>query len=217
MRALVLGHSGGIGSAVAKLLRDQGADVIGLSRAEGLDWRVPERAEQVLQSVDGPFDLIICATGQLAPEGARPEKTLGQIDAQQMQEVFAVNSFGSALLLKHLPKLIAKEAESKIAVITARVGSIADNQLGGWYSYRASKAAANQLIRTGAIELQRRFPKAVMIAYHPGTVATDFTKDYQANKLLATQAAQHLLSVMQGMTPENSGLFFDWKGEEVPW
>lgn len=224
MRALILGHSGGIGGALYRSFENSGYRVTGLSRAQGLDWRDMPAAEAALKALEGPFDVIVCATGVLAGQGQDqdvaprgPEKSFKQIDIAQMQDVFAINTYGPALLLKVLPRLIEKERACKIAVLTARVGSIADNHLGGWYSYRASKAAANQLIRTAAIEMSRAYPKAALIAYHPGTVETQFTAGYTADKLSPDQAAAHLSTVLKGVTPEGSGQFLDWKGDTVSW
>lgn len=217
--ALVIGASGGIGSAVAAALVADGVSVTGLSRSrDGLDVTDPNSVVQVMGRLTGPFDLVLVATGQLAPEGAAPEKALSQIDADSMAQMFAVNAIGPALILSQLPRLLPRDRRAVVAVLTARVGSIGDNRLGGWYSYRASKAAANQIVRTAAIEIGRKRKQAVVAALHPGTVETRFTSDYPAHsKVSADTAAQNLLSVLGDLTPDQTGGFYDYAGREVPW
>ncbi|MCA0042594.1 SDR family NAD(P)-dependent oxidoreductase [Celeribacter litoreus] len=217
-RALVIGSSGGIGAAVADELTARNFEVTPLSRAEhGFDLRDPAMVEQALGKVEGPFDTVVVATGQLAGAGRPPEKMLKAITAEALSEQFAVNAIGPALILRHLPRLLPKDAPSKALIITARVGSIGDNGLGGWYSYRAAKAAANQLVHTAAIELARSHKQACLLAYHPGTVATRFTENYPREKLSPEAAAEHLLNVMEAHGPEDTGRFYDWKNTEVPW
>lgn len=217
--ALIIGASGGIGAALAARLRERGVAVTGLSRrADGLDVTDPESVAAVLGALDGPFDLIVIATGILAPQGRQPEKALDHVDAAALAELFAVNSIGPALVLRHVPRLLARGGRPVVAVLTARVGSIADNALGGWYGYRASKAAANQIVRTAAIEIARKHGSATVVALHPGTVATPFTEKYPAHKKASpSDAAAHLLAVIDGLTPQDSGGFFDWQGKTVPW
>ena len=174
--------------------------------------------ERVLSAQSGPFDLIFVASGVLAVEGKRPEKSLGEINGSAMADVMAANAIGPALVLKHVPSLVAKSERSVVAVLTARVGSIGDNQLGGWYAYRASKAAANQIVRTASIELRRTRPGAIVIALHPGTVDTPFTANYPAHKKVgAPEAAANMLNVLDGLGPDDTGRFFDYSGQEVPW
>ena len=218
-RALVIGASGGVGAAVSAALAARGAAVTGLSRrTHGLDWTDPAGASRVLASVEGPFDLIFVASGVLAPEGRGPEKSLDAIDAAAMAEVFAVNSIGPALVMQQAPRWLPKEGRSVVAVLTARVGSIGDNGMGGWYSYRASKAAANQIVHTAAIEIGRKRKEAVVVALHPGTVETPFTAGYPGHrKVPAEVAADNLLGVIDGLTAAQSGGFFDYSGEVVPW
>ncbi|MGB0482574.1 MAG: SDR family oxidoreductase, partial [Alphaproteobacteria bacterium] len=171
-----------------------------------------------MAGLSGPFDLVVIATGILAPPGASPEKSLRSIDPATMQDLLLVNAVGPALILSRLPALLPREGRSVVAVLTARVGSIGDNHLGGWYSYRASKAAANQITRTAAIELQRKFKECRVVALHPGTVDTAFTAGYpNKDKHDPATAAQNLLRVIDGLGPEDNGGFFDWRGEAVPW
>lgn len=214
MRALVLGATGGIGAALKSQLEVGGYQVTGLSRQDGLDWHHPVQAERVLAALDPGYERVICATGVL---NAAPEKSLKQIDAQALADQFAVNAIGPALLLKYLPRLLPKDGPSKAAILSARVGSISDNRLGGWYGYRAAKAAVNQLVHCAAIELARSHKQACLIAYHPGTVETEFTKSYRAEKLSAEQAARHMITVLNTHGPDHSGKFYDWRGAQVPW
>lgn len=218
-RALIIGASGGIGAALAAALAARGAEVTGLSRrSDGLDVTDPASVDRVLGALDGPFDLIFVASGILAPEGQAPEKSLDAIDAAAMAQTLAVNAIGPALILRHAPRLLPRAGRSVVAVLTARVGSIGDNRMGGWYSYRASKAAANQIVHGAAIEIGRRRKEAVVVALHPGTVATPFTADYSGHsKVAPDESARNLLSVIDGLTPAQSGGFFDWAGQEVPW
>lgn len=219
LRALILGDSGGIGAALATRLQEQGWSVVGLSRSrDGFDLCDPACIETHMMALDGPFDLVVVATGILAAPGRRPEKSLSELDAGSMAEIFAVNATGPALILRHMPRLLDRNRRSVVAVLTARVGSISDNRAGGWYSYRASKAAANQILRTAAIELGRTHPRSCLVALHPGTVETGFSANYQGySKHTASQAADHLMRVVDTLTPDQSGAFFDWAGKPVPW
>ncbi len=211
-KTLIIGASGGIGSAIVNALPD--CDVTTLSRAvDGFDVRDPVLVDQVMSRLVGPFDLILVALGVLGT----PEKSLDAIDAAAMADVFAVNTIGPALILRHVPRLLAKNG--KIGVLSARVGSIGDNRIGGWHSYRASKAALNQIVHGAAIELSRTHKQSVCIALHPGTVATAFTSKYAARHktVLPDVAARNLLKVMAGTRPEQTGQFFDYSGEAIPW
>jgi NAD(P)-dependent dehydrogenase (short-subunit alcohol dehydrogenase family) len=217
--ALIIGASGGIGAALADALAARGADVTRLSRsADGLDITDEASVAAHLGALDGPFDRIIVASGILAPAGGAPEKALSSVSADAMAKVFAANAIGPALVLKHAQRLIPRDRACRIAVLTARVGSIGDNAMGGWYSYRAAKAAANQIVHTAAIEIGRKRREAVVVALHPGTVATPFTAGYPAHKKVeADVAAQNLLRVMDGLSSADTGGFFDWAGKRVPW
>nr|WP_085848712.1 SDR family NAD(P)-dependent oxidoreductase [Pacificibacter marinus] len=220
MRALIIGHTGGIGSAVASALGKRGVDVVGVSRStHGLDLRNPESIEAVFAAVSGQFDLVIVATGQLDGAGRKPEKSLKALTYDAMADQFAVNTIGPALILRQLPRLLPKDRPCTVAVLSARVGSIGDNKMGGWYSYRAAKAATNQVVHSAAIELSRSHKLSCIIAYHPGTVATPFTAQHQGNNKTvgAQDAAHNMLAVLDGMTPSDTGNFFDWRGAPVVW
>jgi len=179
---------------------------------------LPDFLAAALGRLDAPFDTVLVASGILAPPERRPERTLAEIDAAAMARVLAVNAIGPALVLRDVPRLLPRERRSVVGVLTARVGSIGDNRLGGWYSYRAAKAAANQIVHTAAIEIARKRPQAVVAALHPGTVETAFTSAYSGyRKVTPAEAAANLLSVLDGLTPADSGGFFDWAGKPVPW
>ena len=219
-RALVIGASGGIGAALVGALEQRGMQIVGLSRRRnGLDLRSSKTIEQVLRQVEGTFDAILLATGILSPEGQRPEKALGAADADAIADVMQVNAVGPAMILRHVPRLLPRRGRSVLGVLSARVGSIGDNSLGGWHSYRASKAALNQIVRGAAIELGRSHPEAVVAVLHPGTVATLFTEDYAPpyEKLTPDQAAGPLLAVLDQLTPAQTGRFWNHAGREVPW
>ena len=219
-RALVIGATGGIGSALANALAGRGSQVTTLSRSgNGLDLRDPAAIERVMGQVEGPFDLMILATGILAPEGRAPEKALAALDGATMAEVMQVNTIGPALVLRHAPRLLPRTGRSRLGVLSARVGSIGDNCLGGWHSYRASKAALNQIVRGTAIELGRTHREAVVAALHPGTVATPFTTAYTPSygKLHPDEAARRLLTVLDRLSPAQTGRFWDHEGQEVAW
>ncbi|WP_137699747.1 SDR family NAD(P)-dependent oxidoreductase [Marimonas lutisalis] len=217
-RALILGSTGGIGRAICAALEARGVDVTGLSRADGMDFARPESVETALARLEPGFDLIFVASGILTGVAERPEKSLKEVSAEEMAAQFAVNAIGPALVLRHAARLLPRDRRAVFAALSARVGSIGDNRAGGWYSYRASKAALNQVLHTGGIELARTHSHAVCVALHPGTVATRFTADFPAHdKHSPEQAAEHLLAVIDGLAPEDTGQFFDWKGERVAW
>lgn len=217
--ALVIGASGGIGAAMAADLAARGARVTALSRrADGLDITDPDSVAHHLGALDGPFDTVVIATGILAPDGMTPEKALSQITPAQMARTVAVNTLGPALLLAEALRLLPRDAPSRVGVLSARVGSIGDNHIGGWHSYRASKAAVNQIIRGAAIEIGRKRSQACVVALHPGTVETTFTADYPGHsKVTAEEAARNLCDVMAGLTPDRTGRFYAWDGSEIPW
>lgn len=219
-RALIIGASGGIGSAVADALRAQRCEVTGLSRSgDGLDVTVEASVDAALAPISGPFDMIFVASGALEINGNTPEKSIKALSSQAMAEQFALNAIGPALIMRHAARLLPRNNRCVFAVLSARVGSIDDNRMGGWISYRAAKAAANQIVRTGAIELARTHPQAICVCLHPGTVQTAFTKNYLGRypSVSPEEAAQNLMNVISSLKPEHNGMFFDWAGEVVPW
>lgn len=221
-RALVIGASGGIGSAITLALGNVFGmqNVVTRSRwADGLDITDEGSVRKMVADLEGPFDLIFIATGALELDGVGPEKTILAMTPESLRSQFEVNALGPALLIKHLHAFLPRKSRGVLAVLTARVGSIGDNGLGGWISYRTSKAAAHQIIKTSALEIARKRDQSICVALHPGTVQTDLTAKYADNhpSVSAPQAAQNLLSVIDGLTPQDTGQFFDWAGKSVAW
>ena len=212
--ALIIGATGGIGRAVADELAARGVVVTEVSRSvDGLDVTDPTSVEGILGKVAGPFDFVFVAIGALGT----PEKSLAAITEKEMAAVFAVNTIGPALVLRHVPRLLAKGG--KVGILSARVGSIGDNGIGGWHSYRASKAALNQIVHGAAIELTRVNKGSCVVSLHPGTVETTFTEQYAGRHktVPAAQAARNLVDVMDALTPLQTGGFYDYAGKEIPW
>ncbi|MGJ8628043.1 MAG: SDR family NAD(P)-dependent oxidoreductase [Sulfitobacter sp.] len=219
-RTLIIGASGGIGAALAQAASARGEEVISLSRSrDGFDLLDEVSVRAHLTALNGVFDMVILATGALVIEGAQPEKSIRGVSPKAMMDQFALNAVGPALVLAHAADLLPKDRRGVFAVLSARVGSIGDNRLGGWISYRSAKAAVNQIIHTAAIELARSHPKSICVALHPGTVATPFTEKYLGRHpaVAPDEAAENLLEVMDGLKTDDSGGFFDWAGEPVPW
>ena len=219
-RALVVGASGGIGAALAAALAARGAEVAGLSRrADGLDVTDEASVARLLGALEGPFDLVLVATGALVIDGRGPEKTLRALDPAALAAQFALNAAGPALVLKHALRLMPRDRRCVFAALSARVGSIGDNALGGWYSYRAAKAALNQLVHTAAIEIARTHRQAAVVVLHPGTVDTALTAAHAGGHptVPPAVAAANLLAVIDRLSPADSGAFLDWKGEAIPW
>lgn len=195
-------------------------EVVGLSRSkDGLDVTDEASVRTAFAGLEPGFDLVVVATGALIIDGVGPEKTLRAVTAEGLAEQFSVNAIGPALVMKHALRLMPRDRVARLAVLSARVGSIGDNQLGGWYGYRAAKAALNQLVRTTAVEARRTHPLSVLVSLHPGTVETGLAPALRAGhpSVAPEVAAQHLLRVLERLGPEASGGFYDWKGEVVPW
>lgn len=220
VQALVIGASGGIGAAICAALKGRVAEVTRLSRREdGLDITDEASVAAQFGALEGTFDLVIVATGALEIGAHGPEKSLRHLSADALIAQFQLNAVGPALILKHALPLLPRDRRAVFCALSARVGSIGDNRAGGWHSYRAAKAALNQLIHTGAIELSRSHKDAICVALHPGTVATPFTEKYLGRHpaVPPSEAAQNILSVLDGLTPGDSGGFYDWAGKVVPW
>lgn len=214
---LIIGASGGIGRALSDAA---GGEVTGLSRsADGLDLTDEASIEAALSALDGPYARIIVATGALVIDEAEPEKTLRSATPEALMAQYQLNAIGPLMVLKHAQHLLPKNQRSVFAVLSARVGSIGDNRMGGWYSYRAAKAGLNQLIHSAAIELSRSHKQSICVCLHPGTVATPFTAAYAGRHKTTPpeEAAANLLSVLDGLSPTDTGRFFDYSGAEVPW
>ena len=225
--AVVVGATGGIGEAMVEALLKSGAfsRVIGFSRASEpdidlLDEQTVIRAATTVSETGLDLRLVFDATGFLHGCGFKPEKTLSAITPAHMAHSFAINAIGPALLMKHFLPLLARDGKTVFATLSAKVGSIGDNALGGWYSYRASKAALNQFVHSAAIELARKRPEAVCVALHPGTVDTGLSSGFAKSGLKvrsAADAAPLLLGVLDRLGPAQSGGFFDYNGDTLPW
>jgi NAD(P)-dependent dehydrogenase (short-subunit alcohol dehydrogenase family) len=224
--AIVIGASGGIGSALAEVLSDDAAcaRVVCYSRGGARKIDVTDEDTVLAASRDfaeafGEADLIFNATGALVIDDVPPEKTIRRLDPSAMARHFQLNAIGPALLIKHFAPLLSRDRRGLFASLSARVGSIGDNGLGGWYSYRASKAAQNQIIRTASIELARTHPHSVLAVLHPGTVATGLSEPFAADRdrLTPHASAEKLLRVLDGLSAKQSGNFFDYKGETIQW
>lgn len=225
--AVVFGASGGIGHALISRLKGHPgfSRVSGYSRSGtiALDLGVESSIETVAADVGrsgADVRLLIDATGVLEGDGCVAEKTWRQLDPAAMSRAFMVNAIGPALLMKHFLPLLPREGKCAFATLSARVGSIGDNRLGGWYSYRASKAALNQIMRTAAIELRRTRPDAICVALHPGTVDTRLSKHFAKSGLEVQspdEAAKRILTVLDALNPMASGGFLDQRGRPIAW
>lgn len=227
--AVVIGASGGIGKSVCGLLDDsaQVASVLALSRSNPAS-HIDLTDEASIAAAAGRaaqlpnLRLVFVATGLLHDgEALQPEKALRSLQPDAMARNFAINAVGPALVLKHFAPLLPRHGKAVFAAISARVGSISDNRLGGWYSYRASKTALNMLLRTAAIELGRTRRDLVVLGLHPGTVDTGLSKPFQSNvtdgKLFSPgQSARYLLDVIDKAEPAASGSVIAWDGQTVP-
>ena len=227
-RAVVLGAGGGIGHALAAALAGEDWEVFAGSRdgADGLAVDVCDESSiaAAAAAIGGELDLVIVASGVLqdTARGIVPEKRWAGIDPAAMAAVFAVNTIGPALVAKHFLPLLPRDRRGVFAALSARVGSIGDNRVGGWHSYRASKAALNMLVRNFAIELARTRREAIAVALHPGTVATGLSAPFRqgvpAERLFAPErSAACLLAVIAGLTPADSGTFLAWDGSPIAW
>jgi NAD(P)-dependent dehydrogenase (short-subunit alcohol dehydrogenase family) len=221
-RILIIGASGGIGQACAIAAGNLCGmmNVTMLSRAaDGFDITDEASVIEHLSELDGHYDGVLIATGGLEINGQGPEKSLREMTSEAFQAQFTLNAIGPALVLKHLGQHLPKDRPCIIATLSARVGSIGDNGLGGWISYRASKAALNQIIRTASIEIKRTHPQSICVAIHPGTVRTPLTEKYVGNNpaVPPATAGQNILNVLSNLTPSDTGQFFDWRGDPVAW
>jgi len=222
--ALVIGASGTIGAAFVDLLTNypRCGSVTALHRQStpAIDFADEDSIARAATALaDGPrFDLVINAAGLLHTADFMPEKRLADLDYAQMQATFQVNTFGPALVLRHFVPLLNRE-RAVMAVLSAKVGSIGDNRLGGWYSYRASKAALNMMIKTAAIEVARTQPNTVLVALHPGTVNSRLSQPFKGETIgrPANVAAADMLRVLDVLTSADSGAFRSYDGAALPW
>ena len=223
--AVVFGAKGGIGAAVLAAASSSGrfSSVMGFpDKDAALDITNETEIENAALAAreNGQIRLVLVATGILSSRGAKAEKRLEDISSEAVLAAFRVNTLGPLLVAKHFLPLLPRSGKSVFAAISARLGSIGDNRLGGWYSYRASKAALNQAIRTIAIELVRRAPDAICLALHPGTVDTGLSRPFSGSRhptLKPSDSAAMLLSVIDNATWRNSGEFLDQNGLKIPW
>lgn len=235
-RAAVWGASGGIGRALVDALAVSGEYQVihagGRTRVAPVSDSVKPFAFDLLEEASiataaselaaaGPVDLTIVATGMLHDAHHQPEKNVATLSGEGMVKLFKVNTVGPALIAKHMIHALPRDRRSVFAVLSARVGSISDNRLGGWYSYRASKAALNMIIANLAIELSRTRPLAIAVGLHPGTVDTSlsvpFQKGVPEGKLFSPAvSARHLLSVVKDLTSDASGAVLAWDGRRIP-
>ena len=222
-RALVIGASGALGSAFCELLnqdprcayvRQLGRSTVpslNLEDADSIAMAACELAQEA------PYQLILHAAGLLHRDKIKPEKSYSAIEADTLQAIFQVNTIGPALVLRHFLPLL--DPRGAMAMLSAKVGSIGDNRLGGWYSYRASKAALNMMIKTAAIELARTRPQTRLLSLHPGTVISGLSQPFRgaSEARPASMAAYELLSLIDRLAPADSGNFFSYNGERLPW
>jgi len=223
-RALVIGASGAIGSALLQRLQSDSrcAAVLGVSRQStpGLDLLSEASIAACAQALaaQGPFHLVLDATGALTLNGRGPEKRLDELDAAHLLAALQLNAVGPGLLLKHFVPLLASGERVIWGKLSARVGSIEDNRKGGWYGYRAAKAALNMLLQTAAIEIARRKPLAVVAALQPGTVQSALSQPFVGDDALRPDdSAGRLLSVLDALQPTGRAQFVDHQGQHIPW
>ncbi len=223
-RALIIGSSGTIGSAFIELLRcnPSCSEVVGVHRHSEypLDYQNPASIESCANSLaaEGSFQLIINTIGVLHSSAWMPEKKLDDVNAEQLMELMKINAIGPALTMRHFSKLLDPKG-SIMVTLSAKVGSIEDNRLGGWYSYRASKAALNMLIKTASIEWARTKPNIALIAMHPGTVNSRLSKPFRGEQIgrPANEAVKDMFAVIDNLSKEDSGSFVSYSGEKLPW
>lgn len=221
-RALVMGSSGGIGQAFVQALRadPRCAQVQAVSRGQPGVWDLTDAASlSVLAAqLPGPWHLVVDATGALTLNGQGPEKRLQDLHADRLLHSLQVNAVGPAILLQQLSPQLARGERVIWAKLSARVGSIEDNHKGGWYGYRAAKAALNQLLQTAAIELVRQRPLAVVACLQPGTVRTALSQPFVGDDAMAPEwAARRLLAVLDALQPCGRAQFVDHLGQPIPW
>ena len=220
-RALVFGASGGIGQAFSRFLEDKlgSENVVNVSRSfDGFEISDEEKILKFSESIEGTFNLIINATGVLQTTEEGPEKTINVVKQKSMIDMMTINAIGPALLLKNFSKKLDKTKFSVFVNLSARVGSITDNRLGGWISYRSSKAALNQIIKTSSIEINRRNKNAICVGLHPGTVKTRFTEKFQntTETISPEESVEMMMKVIESLSVDDNGYCFAYDGKVIP-
>ena len=220
-RALVFGASGGIGQAFSRFLEDKlgSENVVNVSRSfDGFEISDEEKILKFSESIEGTFNLIINATGVLQTAEEGPEKTINVVKQKSMIDMMTINAIGPALLLKNFSKKLDKTKFSVFVNLSARVGSITDNSLGGWISYRSSKAALNQIIKTSSIEINRRNKNAICVGLHPGTVKTRFTEKFQntTETISPEESVEMMMKVVENLSVNDNGYCFAYDGKVIP-
>ena len=220
-RALVFGASGGIGQAFSRFLENKlgSENVVKISRSfDGFEISDEEKIFKLSESIEGSFNLIINATGVLQTTEEGPEKTIIAVKQKSMIDMMTINAIGPALLLKNFSKKLDKTKLSVFVNLSARVGSITDNRLGGWISYRSSKAALNQIIKTSSIEINRRNKNAICVGLHPGTVKTRFTEKFQntTETISPDESVKMMMKVVENLSVDDNGYCFAYDGEVIP-
>ena len=227
--ALIIGSNGGLGAALLSQLEGDAnyAQAIGLSRStqvsvnyddESSIAKAAQYVADLCKTSDLQLRLLIVATGFLHGAQGQPERSFTNLDASYLQHVFKINTLGPALVMKHFLPLLPKTGRCVAGFLSARVGSISDNALGGWYGYRASKAALNQLVKTASIELTRRNKDSICVSLHPGTVATALSEPFAKTGLNvrpASEAAADLLAVLAGLSPADTGCLVDYLAQKL--
>ena len=220
-RALVFGASGGIGQAFSRFLENKlgSENVVKISRSfDGFEISDEEKIFKLSESIEGSFNLIINATGVLQTTEEGPEKTINVVKQKSMIDMMTINAIGPALLLKNFSKRLDKTKFSVFVNLSARVGSITDNRLGGWISYRSSKAALNQIIKTSSIEINRRNKNAICVGLHPGTVKTRFTEKFQntTETISPDESVKMMMNVVENLSVDDNGYCFAYDGKVIP-
>ncbi len=220
-RALVFGASGGIGQAFSRFLESKlgSENVVKISRSfDGFEISDEEKIFKLSESIEGSFNLIINATGVLQTTEEGPEKTINVVKQKSMIDMMTINAIGPALLLKNFSKKLDKTKFSVFVNLSARVGSITDNRLGGWISYRSSKAAINQIIKTSSIEINRRNKNAICVGLHPGTVKTRFTEKFQnsTETISPDESVKMMMKVVENLSVDDNGYCFVYDGKVIP-
>ena len=220
-RALVFGASGGIGQAFSRFLEDKlgSENVVNVSRSfDGFEISDEEKIFKLSESIEGSFNLIINAIGVLQTTEEGPEKTINVVKQKSMIDMMTINAIGPALLLKNFSKKLDKTKFSVFVNLSARVGSITDNRLGGWISYRSSKAALNQIIKTSSIEINRRNKNAICVGLHPGTVKTSFTEKFQntTETISPDESVKMMMNVVENLSVDDNGYCFAYDGKVIP-